>query len=396
MLQGMSARWLKLVICVFCSIGMLLAALGLENGVREWTSVDGSSSFRGQFVEALGDQVVIVREADRMRFALPIERLSEADREWIAAALEREAEKGAKEEGPQVPERLDWPRHLRLPAGYQIEVVEEDRANNRFVYRSNHFEFVSDVALSRRVIREFGQIFEATYEAVAAMPLRWDPQPPVGSHFQVRLFGNRAAYYAAGGLPNSGGVYFGARREILVPLTSVGMRRTSSEYTFDANADFGTLIHEITHQVHHDWLRRLPVWLTEGLAVYMENVPYARGEFRFDRLDVATSFTRRSRDGSFVPLETLFGMSNAEWNRQLTHNPGEAGLNYATAFLMAWFFFHHDNDGLNVYRYLRAIEAGMSEAEAREFLFNGRSMEEMERDFIRAFERQRLRLRRAA
>ncbi|MDV7397501.1 hypothetical protein RZS08_39230, partial [Arthrospira platensis SPKY1] len=115
-------------------------------------------------------------------------------------------------------------------------------------------------------------------------------------------------------MPNSGGMYFGGnRREILVPLTSVGMRRTSSEYTFDANADFRTLIHEITHQVHHHWLRRLPIWLIEGLAVYMEYVPYSRGEFRFDRLDVADVFSRRSPDGAFVSLPAMKALTNQEW-----------------------------------------------------------------------------------
>lgn len=359
--------------------------------VRDWTSADGAASFRGTFIEADGRQVVIVREADRVRFELPLERLSEADREWIAATME--ATVGKETQARELPDRLEWPRHLRLSAGYQIEVVEEDRANNRFVYRSNHFEFVSDVPLSRRVIRDFGQIFEATYEAVAAMPLRWDPQPPDGTHFQVRLFGGRAAYYAAGGMPNSSGMYFGGnRREILVPLTSVGMRRTSSEYTFDANADFRTLIHEITHQVHHHWFRRLPIWLVEGLAVYMEYVPYSRGEFRFDRLDVAEGFTRRSPDGAFVSLPEMIALNNQEWNRQLRNNLELARLNYGTSFLMAWFFFHHDNNGLNMYQYLRAIEEGMPEEKARDYLFAGRTMEELERDFIRAFERQRLRL----
>jgi hypothetical protein len=385
--------FLLLSMALFVSLSAFSATAG-QSAVRDWTSADGAASFRGTFIEGRGDQAVIVREADGVRFEVALDRLSASDREWIALVLQKREDVASASGDAErtLPDRLEWPRHLRVPSDYQIEVIEEDRASNRFVYRSNHFEFISDVALSRRVIREFGQIFEATYEAVAAMPLRWDPQPPAGPFFKVRLFGDRSAYYAADGPLNSGGVYFGSRREILVPLTSVGMRRTSSEYTFDANADFGTLIHEITHQVHHDWLRRLPIWLTEGLAVYMENVPYARGEFRFDRLNVAGAFSRRSRDGAFVSLTTMIGMSHAEWNQQLANNPERARLNYATAFLMAWFFFHHDADGRNMYRYLRAIEEGMPELEARALLFDGRSLEELERDFIRAFERQRLRL----
>ena len=385
---------MRLIPVIFATLLLSLVPLLANSEVREWTSADGAASFRGTFVEVGGRLVVIVREADGVRFELPLERLSQTDREWIAAAMEASADVKDKPQARELPDRLEWPRHLRLSAGYQIEVVEEDRANDRFVYRSNHFEFVSDVPLSRRVIRDFGQIFEATYEAVASMPMRWDPQPPDDTHFQVRLFGGRAAYYAAGGMPNSGGMYFGGnRREILVPLTSVGMRRTSSEYTFDANADFGTLIHEITHQVHHHWLHQLPIWLIEGLAVYMENVPYSRGEFRFDRMDVAEVFTRRSPDGAFVSLAAMKALTNQEWNRQLRNNPKLAQLNYGTSFLMAWFFFHHDNNGLNMYQYLRAIEEGVSEEKARDYLFAGRTIEELERDFIRAFERQRLRLR---
>jgi hypothetical protein len=396
--QGMrfccSMLLFKLLLFVSFLVSPICANPSQENPVREWTNAEGTATFSGTFIEIRDGLVTIVRQPDAIRFEVPLERLSVADRAWIDSnknTLTAHGSNRNQAKNPVTPE-MRWPRHLRVSSDYQIEVVSEDRSNNRFIYRSNHFEFVSDVPLSRRVIREFGQIFEVTYQAIAAMPLRWDPQPPVGTHFDVRLFGERSAYYAAGGLPNSGGVYMGNERKILVPLTSVGMQRTSSEYTFDSNADFRILIHEITHQVHHHWLQRLPIWLVEGLAVYMDNVPYANGELRFDRLDVNAAFSRRSREGLFVPLETMMALTGSEWNQQLAQDLNTARLNYATAFLMAWFFFHTDNDGVNMYRYLRAIEEGMPEIEARDFLLNGRTLEELQRDFIRGFERQRLRL----
>ena len=368
--------------------------LGATPEVREWTSADGAARFSGTLLEVADETALIRREADQQTFTVPLENLSPSDRDWIQAwAQEQARSEKVTPSSPDAPESMDWPRRIRVGPDYAIEVIEENRAEHRFVYRSNHFEFISDRALARGVVREFGQIFEGTYLSIAAMPLGWNPQPPEGDHFVVRLFAEREAYYAAGGLPRSGGVYLSHRRECLVPFESIGLERLSSTYALTGSSNIRILVHEVTHQVHHEWIARLPIWLVEGLAVYMESVPYERGVFRFDRQNRRNFFLERSgREAVFVPLGEMLAMSGREWNTMLTTGHPQTRQNYATAFLLAWYFFHLEDEGRSLYRYLRAIERGTPEPEARLLLLGDRDVAGLTSDFTQRMQRQGLRL----
>ncbi|WP_309382496.1 SHD1 domain-containing protein [Cerasicoccus frondis] len=360
-----------------------------QGETRIWTNNAGQQ-VEAEFIAVDADHVKIKRVADGRMFSFPISSLSAEDQIFIESFKFAEESKSAEQGPVKEFDGLQWPRRVGLPDDYEVEVVQEDNDAREYIYRTTNFEFHSDVKLSRKVVREFSKIFEATYSAMQVFPLEWKPQP-IESYFVTRLFENKMDYYAAGGLPNSGGVYFSSKREIWTPLASLGVKKSSSGYTSDDSGDHSTLIHEITHQLHHEWLSRLPPWLIEGLAVYMESVPYDDGEFRFDKREL-DEFDRVSRRGAsrLVNLETLMTMTGAAWNANFTKAPDLLGEYYLSAFLLINYYLHLDGEGegRRLYAYVRAIETGVSDAEARKILLAGRSYEQLTEDVKKAYKRE--------
>lgn len=61
-----------------------------------------------------------------------------------------------------------------------------------------------------------------------------------------------------------------------MPIRSLGLEPTSTGYRKQGEINHRILLHEVTHQVMHKW--RLPVWLQEGIAEYVERVPYTASQ----------------------------------------------------------------------------------------------------------------------
>ena len=378
---------------------VMIFAPVLDAEMRRWTDVSGRT-VEAELIKVEGDEVKIRRSADGQTFSLPIARLSEADQDFLRQQMTAKTKPGFKAQAPAGPAQykaLEWPRRIALPDNYEVEVVREDNNAGVYIYRTPHFEFHSDVKLARKVVREFGKIFEGTYSAMKAFPLEWNPQP-IDSHYQTRLFRNRSDYEDAGGLPNSGGVYRTSKREILVPLSSLGVEKSSSGFTLDDSDEHSTLIHEITHQVHHDWLRRLPPWMVEGVAVYMESIPNEDGVFRFNKRELEAFVNGRNPYGAgavqMVKLERLMTMDSKAWNANFYHNTDELSVYYLSAFLLVNYFLHDDGkgEGRRLYAYCRAIQNGQSDEQARPLLLGGRSYEELGEELQRAYKRDDLKV----
>ncbi len=312
-----------LVGCVF--IGLLFLKL---NATHTFTSMDGRT-LEAEIIEASDSTVTIQRCSDGRRFTLNIDQLIPEDAVFIHAWLNREqAEAEPLSETGTIGR---WPRKLK-PDNYDIEIVREDNETDEYIYRTPHFEFHSNVKLARRVVREFSQIFESTLLAVSELPLKLNPEIPENTFFLTQIFETEGQYIAAGGIPNSAGVYFPESRKIMVPLRHLGVKKTSSAYTIDESKQINVLAHEITHQVTHDWLDDLPIWASEGIAEYIEHVPYERGAFRFDRFEVDEVFRRGYP--SLRKLEVLMNMSLIEWNQALAKGARSVSSNYLSAFVL--------------------------------------------------------------
>jgi len=125
------------------------------------------------------------------------------------------------------------------------------------------------------------------------------------------LFKTEAAYRAAGGTPNTAGVYN--------PNT-----QTLMAFAGDDGPNLQTW-HAVQHEGFHQFAdqvigKGLPIWANEGLAEYFAEsiftgdtfVPGIVPQFRLKRLRATIQ-----KDG-FMPLRELLGLSHAEWNKRIS------------------------------------------------------------------------------
>ena len=286
-----------------------------------------------------------------------------------------------------------WPLTVVLKEDPAFTVVEENREERRFIYRSDHFEFSSSERLNGQIVREFSRLFELTFESVAAMPLQLDPEAPRG-YFKVVLFSTVAQYVAAGGPARSGGLYRGSTGEVMVPLPSLGVKRTGQRWMMDNREGNQPLLHEVTHQVMGPWLTVLPVWLIEGSAEYMAAARYSVRKltlhagldsilgFLKDQMGVAT------RDIDLRHPQRLMAMDYDKWQHDLAY--GDGIKNYYSAMLLFYYYAHLDGDGTGraLMAYFRARVAsrspGNDSADRDKHLLRGRTWEALWNDVARA------------
>jgi hypothetical protein len=257
----------------------------------------------------------------------------------------------------------DLPHRAGITRPPEVTILRENIAENDFRYRTEHFEFIAPVRMARRLISDLATVFEGTLAAVDALPHGWNPVRDANSPYQVRLFDSVLNYAAAGGIPGSGGFYSSVTREIWVPLDNLGVRRTSGGYTFNPGQDMSLLIHEITHQVTHDWLVQLPMWIVEGIAVFMETVPYRRGEFLFHRYDPRDYLTKLNFDPSqyaFGSLERILNLTSPQWIHDMAMDRDQTRRNYVNSLLLFHFFSFSEfsGEGRVFQKSLRLMEQG--------------------------------------
>jgi len=293
-----------------------------------------------------------------------------------------------------------WPNSTSVFTDFRIETIREDYEKEIYVYATPHFQFKSDAKLNPTVIRQFSEIFEATYNALEQLPLGLDLKPKEKGRFKTQLFSSFRRYFLAGGPPGSAGAYSPNLDLIIVPLESLGVKRSGKKFvkTDAKDQDNGTLIHEITHQVMRKWLGTLPIWYTEGIADYMAAAPYRNGIFSFGSPSRAVRDQLKSRYGiwgSFAMPKpaNMFSISRKRWSQELTSGRGTA--NYASAGMLATYFHHKDGNGdaSGIRAYIQAIGTGTHEPAARqEHLLRGRSEKQFQEDFSKFWKRQSLRL----
>jgi len=383
------------LVCLL-TISLLGALSASANEPREWTDVQGRT-MQASFIERQGPAIWVRR--DGRLFQIPLERLSEGDRAWVQAQTAGSPPSPAASAEPAGPGSTaspaestgrapEWPNAASGRDTFELSVVREDSEAEKFIYRSKHFEFISEERLDFNVVRDFALTFEATFQAVDALPVGLAPAPPDG-YFQTRLFRSRISYHHAGGPENSGGAYFRSKKQIWVPLEALGVERTSSGFSLDRDRDNALLIHEITHQVMHRWLADIPVWVSEGFAVFVESLPYRRGEFRFKRQDLEAFFKRRLGQADPVVLlhpSDVMNLTHEKWWDNMA-DPGNQSRQYASSFaLIQYFLFGDEEPPQRLYAYFRDLEAGKKHSEAVKRLLRGRTAGQLAddiRDYFR-------------
>lgn len=370
---------------LFIATALLACGLPAQDAtLRPWKDAQGRV-IQAAFVSATADNVTL-RMADGTEHQLALTRLSAEDQAFVKSQTAAPAPATTVGTAPAVAaaamnripfDKRTWPTDVIVPAkSIEIQIIEENPAARKCIYRSEGFEFTSQAKLAGSVMKEVARTFEATKTLVASLPWGIVCQPPEGfERYQAELYETRNDYIAAGGPANSGGVYMGGEKIFKVPFPSIGLKLLGKTYSKDADYDGGTLIHEITHQVMDNYLTFLPVWVIEGTAEYTEMLPYNAGKFRADAhksgiRDHLKEMEKRSYAPDIGNLETHMTMNRATWSGIADSSNKSMGQLYFRSVLIVYFFCHLDGEkGKEGMRFMKFMEAVYGETEALRTFF---------------------------
>jgi len=335
----------------FCAASLAIAQLPTIDPPRNWKTAEGVA-FQASIVSYDGTTAMF-KMPNGSRAQAPATKLSAEDQQYLVDWQKKQ------------PISTAMPNEIGVETSQvKAEVVSEDPASEKFVYRTQHFEFESQGKFNQVLLRDVARNFEATYELLKALPWHVDPKPESGDLFHAKLFKNREAYIAAGGPQNSGGVYKSSQQMFLVPFESIGVKLVGKAYAKDENFETHTMVHELTHQMMRFSLDFLPQWVVEGTAEYTGTLPLHTGQFRISAAknglrDYVNFLKTRTANGvpAPYPLEQLFPITNEQWNEVLTQDPRSSHQLYFTSFLLVYYFMHLDGkgDGQLFARYFREV-----------------------------------------
>ncbi len=340
---------------------------------RPWKDVQGRV-IQAVMVSATADQVTL-RMADGKEHQIAISRFCPEDQAFVRSRTAAPAPGGSPAPAMQAPtadparlpaEKRTWPLNVVVPSrSIEIQTLEESAPARKFVYRSEAFEFTSQAKLAGSVMKEVARTFEATRAVVSEMPWGVLCRPPSGlERYQAALYETRNDYIAAGGPENSGGVYMSGEKIFKVPFPSIGLEMRGKTWFKNDNYDGGTLIHEITHQMMHDYLTFLPTWVIEGTAEYVEMLPYNAGTFRAGShktafRDHVKEMEKRGYSLDIGNLETHMTMNRSTWSGIADTSSHAMGELYFRSALLVYFFNHldgeKDREGRRFIRFMDAV-----------------------------------------
>lgn len=358
--------------------GLVLPGLALGQAqfeVRAWTGIDGKKTY-AKMLSATWETVTL-KLYDGSQKEVPLNSFSEADQEYVASFRAQGLTMDSSNlEFPAV--ALVDPEDVRVSGG------------NRNFY-TRHFRFETEKKETNSFISEAAEVFEATLFAVGQLPLGIDPQPPEGMDRYYARFLTRETFdverekFDTHDVPGQvvAGFYSSAQKTIYVTYGAIAYQTGGGEVrtggsTFTIRAvDTRTLIHEITHQVMHDWLEITPIWLAEGLAEYVATVPYNEGLFTFKDVEKGLKEKLQSRNGGGLTVRmmhpaTLIEGSLNDWGGTLHE--------YLSSLLLTYYFMHMDRgeNGETLRAYMHLI--GHSRNQTKEFITNyNEALEDFER-----------------
>ncbi len=361
---------------------------------RTWTSSSGST-VEADLISLIGEKIAL-KTPEGKTLNLKFFQLSEADQNFLRAkSLEQNVKNGKAGKISREQEGVGWqnwdtpwPTNVRVSQS-DFEIIEDREASKdgAFIYLSPHFSFQSSVQLSRSLVKKFAWYFETTHRYLEKIPLSFSRTQEKERH-KIVLVETEKEYQLSGGLPGSAGVYLGSKDVVLVPLTSVGVKKVGSRYTIDYNGSNSTLSHEIVHSLtdspyfNHGALG----WFTEGIAEYIAHTPYRSGIYMQSKAlfyiepyvvaygkygDGGRNLGRRIEVGA---LKEFMLQSYDEFRTIMV------GEKYGVAALLVAYFcdLKREDEAQNLQAFLKALKAGKKGEEALNVLLNGRSFKELE------------------
>jgi len=357
----------RLLIAILLGAGCFDAAtVTAQDAARTWTNAQGKTVVAG-FGGVEGGKVIL-KMANGQSVPVALDQLSAADQAFVkaqtaVAPVPSSSPAGQPSPGRVPVEKRVWPETITVPTkSLDIAVVSESAPDRKYIYRSESFEFTSQAKLAGSVMKEVARTFEATKTLVSQLPWGVECKPPVGmERYVAALYETRADYIAAGGPENSGGVYMSGDKMFKIPFPSLGMEKRGQTYFKNDNYRADTLVHEITHQMMHDYLGYLPQWIIEGTAEYAEMLPYNAGTFRVDGWkgafkDYLGDRAKFGYDPEIGSLEKHMTMNREQWGAEANLSNMAMGKLYNRSLLLVFYFNHLDGDKKGT-RFMKFFEA---------------------------------------
>jgi hypothetical protein len=341
--------------------------------LQQWTNSEGKQ-VEASFGGLEGENVKLILP-NGSTVDYPLSKLSPADQ---AKARSLATTSPAEPSNPNrlPPEKRQWPDKVEVSARTmeRLTLVSEEPANRKYIYQTSGFEFMSQDKLAGSVMLEIARTFEATKELINALP--WGivcrPPPPL-ERYQAALYETRQDYFLNGGPENSGGVYDSGDQIFKIPFPSLGLERRGKTWFKNDSYTNDTLVHEITHQMMHDYLPFLPKWIIEGSAEYTELLPYSSGTFRVSShksgiKDYLSQMTKRRVAPDLGSIKDHFTMTRSGWDSMQSEGSNSQITLYFRSAMLVYFFNHLDGDGSGK-NFIRFFDAVYNETEAYKAFF---------------------------
>jgi hypothetical protein len=375
---------------------------------RTWTD-SLNRKIEASLVRVDGENVLL-KLKDGREVPYPLAKLSQADRDFVASVPMEKAEnmpEGGASDDLEAPDKAlnfssPWPERITFTEDPEINTVEENPTDKRFIYESANYRYVCDVRLSKMVVKGFAVMFEATNLYCATVPLALNGGKSAKGKHEILLFENKEDYVKAGGPPSSAGVFIGGKNIVMVPLESLGVRPVGSGYMLDRDKSNKTLPHELTHQLtpRPYYNQGARGWFTEGIAEYVGVTPYRAGSYNVrnnfrDLVQYATGYGEDDRGGRALGTDIKLP-SLKKWMlmsyEDFVGNPSTTQTNYGCALLITTYFIHMDGkgDGARLKNFLKALREGKTGEDALAVLLDGRTFEQLEQEVKKAWGSKRV------
>lgn len=393
-----------------------------ELSARTFTDTQGRE-IEATVVEIDEDSAKLKLDSNGKTHDIPFTKLSQQDVDFLKASMQAEADeaesakqtskkKSKKNKRKSTQDLIDehglkenfdapWPGIVSVSVSTEASAVTENKEENIFIYHSPNYEFTCDVRLSKSVLTKFAVMFEATRELYRQLPISSMKAHVPGEQHRnkILLFETKETYLKNGGPIGSAGAYFPAKDAILVPLTSLGVKKVGSSYMFDHDKSNKTLPHEIIHQLTDGeyYASGAIGWFSEGMADYCATTPYRSGKFLVKTnasaiKEYATAYGKDNNGGRNMgtefdapDLKSYMTMSYG----QFTQN---GNFNYGLGLLITYYFFHMEDDRSNITAFLKALKEGKEGDAALEVLLNGRSYDELEEQITKKWRSKGVRI----
>ena len=387
-------RFFHLAVKFFIIILIIAGStLGMSQQIeRIWTDDQGRNTKALLLRVENGNAILQLPSGKESTF--PITKLSKDDQLWIKNFSQQKNTTENKDD-KKLNFDAPWPDRIKFTDDPEIITVKEDKDKNEFVYESANYRYNCNVRLSNSVVKGFAVLFEATHQFVRELPLAVNGGAKKDGKYEIILFEFEKDYFSAGGPPGSAGVYISGKNIVMVPLTSLGVKKLGSGYSLDRDKSSKTLPHELTHQLTPNpyYAQGSMGWFTEGLAEYVAVTPYyAGGLFNVKAnskpiIEYATAYGKGGTGGRAIGKEINLGPLKNFMLQSYASFVANAQVNYACGMLISNYFFHMDRkeDAARIKTFLAALREGKHGEEALEVLLDGQTWAELEQDIAKAY-----------